>query len=83
VGDAAGRKIDHSSCDIGWANNVGIEFYTPEHFFWEKQDLVRQAVENDGEASSKEMDTAILSPKQQEKDTPKTATTISQVIVLD
>ena len=42
MGDAAGRKVDHSSCDIQWAKNVGIQFYTPEQFFWEKVNLVRQ-----------------------------------------
>ena len=38
VGDAAGRKGDHASSDREWAQNVGIPFYTPEQFFWERQD---------------------------------------------
>lgn len=42
VGDAAGRRIDHSACDIDWAKNVGIHFYTPEQFFWEEEDRIRQ-----------------------------------------
>ena len=48
VGDAAGRPAtlpgkkysqnDHSACDKGWATNVGINFYTPEEFFWSRLD---------------------------------------------
>ncbi|TCD67649.1 hypothetical protein EIP91_012159 [Steccherinum ochraceum] len=33
VGDAAGRKADHSGSDRKWALNVGIPFYTPEARF--------------------------------------------------
>lgn len=33
VGDAAGRKKDHSDADFQFAKNVGITFYTPEDFF--------------------------------------------------
>ncbi|OAL70642.1 polynucleotide kinase 3'-phosphatase [Trichophyton violaceum] len=33
VGDAAGRKGDHSCCDRNFAANVGIQFKTPEEFF--------------------------------------------------
>jgi bifunctional polynucleotide phosphatase/kinase len=33
VGDAAGRKNDHSNSDAAFAINAGINFYTPEHFF--------------------------------------------------
>jgi len=30
VGDAAGRKIDHSDSDLNFAHNIGIKFITPE-----------------------------------------------------
>lgn len=33
IGDAAGRKSDHSSVDRNFATNVGIAFQTPEEFF--------------------------------------------------
>ncbi|RDW65124.1 hypothetical protein BP6252_10775 [Coleophoma cylindrospora] len=33
VGDAAGRKSDHSDSDVHFADNLGIEFSTPEEFF--------------------------------------------------
>ncbi|KAH8833480.1 polynucleotide kinase 3 phosphatase-domain-containing protein [Flagelloscypha sp. PMI_526] len=37
VGDAAGRQrpqnSDHSDCDIKYAANIGIQFYTPEEYF--------------------------------------------------
>ncbi|KAK9237218.1 polynucleotide kinase 3 phosphatase-domain-containing protein [Lipomyces kononenkoae] len=33
VGDAAGRKGDHSTVDKNFANNLGIRFYTPEQYF--------------------------------------------------
>ncbi|KAK9365479.1 polynucleotide kinase 3 phosphatase-domain-containing protein [Lipomyces kononenkoae] len=33
VGDAAGRKGDHSAVDKQFAKNLGIKFYTPEQFF--------------------------------------------------
>lgn len=33
VGDAAGRKQDHSDADIEFAKNVSLTFYTPEEFF--------------------------------------------------
>ena len=33
VGDAAGRKKDHSDSDIHLALNLGVDFYTPEVFF--------------------------------------------------
>ncbi|KAK9896014.1 PNK3P-domain-containing protein [Cystobasidium minutum MCA 4210] len=29
---------DHSDSDKAWAKNVGIAFYTPEEFFWERKD---------------------------------------------
>ncbi|CAD6577841.1 MAG: hypothetical protein CYPHOPRED_000387 [Cyphobasidiales sp. Tagirdzhanova-0007] len=48
VGDAAGRpdkhpgkktrKGDHAASDKEWAANVGISFYTPEEFFWNRLD---------------------------------------------
>ena len=52
VGDAAGRPVntvgkrdrskDHADTDKGFAQNVEIEFYTPEEFFWDKKDLIKQ-----------------------------------------
>ena len=33
VGDAAGRKGDHSASDAKFAWNAGIEFFTPEAYF--------------------------------------------------
>lgn len=36
VGDAAGRRNDHSDCDLKLAVNMGIAFYTPEMFFANK-----------------------------------------------
>ncbi len=33
VGDAAGREGDHSDCDILFAKNANIPFFTPEEFF--------------------------------------------------
>ena len=30
VGDAAGRKKDHSACDHKFATNIGLKFHTPE-----------------------------------------------------
>ncbi|CAH9147608.1 unnamed protein product [Cuscuta epithymum] len=33
VGDAAGRKNDHSSADIEFAKAIGLKFYVPEEFF--------------------------------------------------
>ncbi len=33
VGDAAGRPGDHSAADIGFATNLGIDFYTPVEYF--------------------------------------------------
>jgi len=32
-GDACGRKDDFSDCDIKFAHNIGIKFYTPENIF--------------------------------------------------
>ena len=41
VGDAAGRKNasvrDHGDTDYKWALNAGLRFYTPEHFFLDKE----------------------------------------------
>ncbi|XP_028763836.1 polynucleotide 3'-phosphatase ZDP [Neltuma alba] len=33
VGDAAGRKDDHSDADIKFAEAIGLKFYVPEEFF--------------------------------------------------
>lgn len=33
VGDAAGRKSDHSDSDIHFCENLGIKHFTPEEFF--------------------------------------------------
>lgn len=33
VGDAAGRKNDHSDADIKFAQDVGLKFYVPEEYF--------------------------------------------------
>ncbi|KAI3901350.1 hypothetical protein MKW92_024665 [Papaver armeniacum] len=33
VGDAAGRKKDHSDADIKFAEAIGLKFYVPEDFF--------------------------------------------------
>ncbi|RDW56367.1 hypothetical protein BP5796_13242 [Coleophoma crateriformis] len=33
VGDGAGRKSDHSDSDVHFAENLGIDFSTPEEFF--------------------------------------------------
>ncbi|KAG7581987.1 HAD-like superfamily [Arabidopsis suecica] len=33
VGDAAGRKMDHSDADIKFAQASGLKFYTPEEYF--------------------------------------------------
>ncbi|XP_010465411.1 PREDICTED: polynucleotide 3'-phosphatase ZDP-like isoform X2 [Camelina sativa] len=33
VGDAAGRKMDHSDADIKFAQANGLKFYTPEEYF--------------------------------------------------
>ncbi|XP_026379968.1 polynucleotide 3'-phosphatase ZDP isoform X1 [Papaver somniferum] len=33
VGDAAGRKNDHSDADIKFAEAIGLKFYLPEDFF--------------------------------------------------
>ncbi|KAH9779003.1 polynucleotide 3'-phosphatase ZDP [Citrus sinensis] len=33
VGDAAGRKNDHSDADIQFAKAVGLKFYVPEEYF--------------------------------------------------
>lgn len=34
---------DHSDTDKGWAKNVGITFYTPEEFFWDRKDELAAA----------------------------------------
>ncbi|KAG0434358.1 Polynucleotide 3'-phosphatase ZDP [Dictyocoela muelleri] len=42
VGDAAGRisTSDHSDCDIKFAYNAGLKFYTPEQFFNGSQEII-------------------------------------------
>lgn len=37
VGDAAGRKFDHSDCDLKLAMNMGVKFFTPEMFFLDQR----------------------------------------------
>jgi len=39
VGDAAGRKGDHSDVDIKYAINIGVTFMTPEEFFEDSKDF--------------------------------------------
>lgn len=39
VGDAAGRKGDHSDVDIKFAINIGITFMTPEEFFQDSKEF--------------------------------------------
>ena len=41
VGDAAGRKNDHSYADINFAYNIGIKFYTEIEFFLGKKSKVK------------------------------------------
>ena len=36
VGDAAGRKGDHSDCDLGFARNCGLPFFDEKTFFESK-----------------------------------------------
>ncbi|KAK7208256.1 polynucleotide kinase 3 phosphatase-domain-containing protein [Myxozyma melibiosi] len=38
VGDAAGRKGDHSAVDKEFAQNLGVRFYTPEEYFDDASD---------------------------------------------
>ena len=33
IGDAAGRKNDFSDSDLKFAENIGIDFFTPEQYF--------------------------------------------------
>lgn len=39
VGDAAGRRSDHSSADRDFADNIGLRFMTPEQFFLGKREV--------------------------------------------
>jgi bifunctional polynucleotide phosphatase/kinase len=39
VGDAAGRKGDHSDVDIKYAINIGVTFMTPEEFFEDSKEF--------------------------------------------
>ncbi len=39
VGDAAGRKGDHSDVDIKFAINIGVTFMTPEEFFEDSKEF--------------------------------------------
>lgn len=41
VGDAAGRQFDHSDCDLKFARNVGINFFTQEFLIPKPQEIKR------------------------------------------
>lgn len=57
VGDAAGRKKDHSDVDLGFAQGAGIHFYTPEEFIDDNGVVIEppasKAVEPKSEQESK------------------------------
>ncbi|RPA88168.1 PNK3P-domain-containing protein [Ascobolus immersus RN42] len=55
VGDAAGREGDHSNADKGFAEGVGLRFYTPEEFFLGEKPKVEEK-ESSGEESEKDDD---------------------------
>ena len=40
VGDALGRKTDHSDCDKEFADNMGIKCYSPEEYFEPYENVV-------------------------------------------
>jgi bifunctional polynucleotide phosphatase/kinase len=51
VGDAAGRKGDHSNCDKLFAENSNIPFYTPEEYFKAPDKLFKAIVKPKKELS--------------------------------
>ncbi|KAH8922070.1 PNK3P-domain-containing protein [Atractiella rhizophila] len=48
VGDAAGRRGDHSDADKGFAKNTQLPFFTPEEFFLEnKANIPKKSIEEE------------------------------------
>lgn len=44
VGDALGRKTDHSDCDKAFAENIGIKWHSPEDYFKPYENVVIQDI---------------------------------------
>lgn len=44
VGDALGRKYDHSDCDKEFAKNIGVKWYSPEDYFKPYENVVIQDI---------------------------------------